>query len=282
MQKRLLTLLCLFLVVAGLTVFFFVSDAPEEDDAKVLLSNIDTNDIKQITIQRADRGDIVFQKLGESWFMVSAVKTRANMARIHAMLRLPHSRSFAQIHVKGTPLSTYQLDPAPIVLRLDEHEFFFGTSDPLDDRRYVMFNNTIHLLNDSLFHQLSQAPMFFISTRLVPETETISSIQFSDHVVSSTGQTWSLSPANDAVSAERLEDLVETWGKGLARQVRQYSATGAGERIIVKFRSGRAARFDVLSSTPELILGRSDLALEYVLDQHVAELLFIPQANTDE
>ena len=282
MQKRLLTILCLLIVVGILTTFFILSDKQKVDDQKILLSKIEATSISQITIQRADKEDIVFQKKDSDWFMVSSVKTRANMARINAILHLLQSRTFAQIDVTGSPLTTYQLDPATIVLRLDDHEFFFGATDPLDDRRYVMFNNTVHLLNDSLYHQLRQTPMFFVSTRLIPEKETISSIQFSDHLVTKVNQRWLLSPVNDAISTEQLDVLADAWGTGQAYKVRQYNAVDVLNKIIVKFRSGHTAQFDMVSKTPNLILGRSDLALQYHLDKRIAELLFIPQMNANE
>jgi Domain of unknown function (DUF4340) len=281
-QKRLRTTLYLFVVVSILTAFLIFSDRQGTDDDTILLSTIDASSIDHITVQRLDNEDIVFQKQDGRWFMTSPVKARANMARINAILHLLRSRSFVQIDTEDISLKPYQLDPAAITLYLGKHEFVFGATDPLDDRRYLMFNNTIHLLNDSLFHQLRQAPMFFISTRLVPDEETIDSIQFSEHLVSKIGQRWSLSPENDAVSAEQLDALVATWQTGEARQVQQYSAADVTEKIVVKFKSGRTALFDVVSKEQILVLGRSDLALQYHLSKAIADILFVPQKNTNE
>ncbi len=282
MQKRLLTTVCLFLIVGALVIVFLLSDKQKADDNPILLSNIETTSISQITVQRTDKEDIVFQKQGDAWFMISAIKTRASMARINTMLDFLQSRSLTQIDVKDTPLTPYQLDQAAIILRLDDHEFFFGTTDPLDDRRYVLFNNTVHLVNDTLFHQLQQSPMFFVSTRLIPERETISTIQFSDYLVSKTRLGWSLTPVNNAVSSEQLLALTDAWRKGQAHQVSLYRAIAGKEKIIVKFNSGHTAQFDIVSKTPELVLGRSDLALQYHLPEPVAALLLVPQTNANE
>ena len=279
MQKRLLTILCLLIVVGILTTFFILSDKQKADNQKILLSNIEATSISQITIQRTDKGDIVFQKQGNSWFMLSSVEARVNMARINAMLHILQSRSFAQIDVKDSPMTPYQLDPATIVLRLDDHEFFFGTTDPIDERRYVLFGNTIHLINDSLFHQLRQPPIFYVSTRLVPAEETIVSIQFVDQLVTVVGENWALSPVNSAIEDKLLNSLAQAWQTGRAREVREYKPVAIFKKIIVTFKNGRTAGFDVVSTTPNLVLGRSDLGLQYHLGKNISEKLFLPDKN---
>ena len=279
MQKRLLTNLYLLLVVAILTTFFLLSDKQKAVDQKVLLSNIEATSISQITIQRTDKEDIVFQKQGDSWFMFSLVKTRVNIARINAMLHILQSRSFAQIDVKDSPLAPYQLDPASVVLRLDDHEFYFGSTDPIDERRYVLFNNTLHLINDSLFHQLRQPPIFYVSTRLVPEEETIVSIQFVDQLVTVVGENWALSPVNSTIEDKQINSLAEAWQTGHASKVREYKPADIFKKIIVTFRTGRTAGFDVVSTTPNLVLGRSDLGLQYHLDKNISKKLFLPDKN---
>ncbi len=265
-----------------MTAFFIFSDRQGTGDQKVLLSNIEATSINHITVQRLDNEHIVFQKQGDRWFMISPFKASANIARINSILHLLRSRSFVQIDAKDISLTPYQLDQAAITLHLDKHEFVFGATDPLDDRRYLMFNNTIHLLNDSLFHQLHQAPMFFVSTRLVPDEEIISSIKFTGHIVTKVNHSWSLSPVNDAVNVEQLDTLVDAWQTGEARQVRQYSAVDATEKVVVKFRSGRSAQFDIVTKSPNLVLGRPDLALQYHLGKGFVEALFVAHTNTNE
>lgn len=282
MQKRLLTNLLLLIAVGGLATFYILSEPRENGDQILLLSNIDSTSIGQISLDRQDDGDIVFQKQKGYWFMTSPFRARAHIARINAMLQLLQSRSFGQIEGTDSIPAQYQLSPAAITLRLDDHEFFFGTTDPLDERRYVRFNNTIHLINDNLFHQLRQKPVFFVSTRLVPDEEIISSVQFTDHVIAKVGQSWSISPAIDAVNAEQLDSLADAWQKGVARQVRQYQAEDVLEKIIVKYKSGRSAVFNIVSKAPNLILGRADLALQYHLERGIANRLLLSQVKISD
>jgi hypothetical protein len=279
-QKRLLINLLLLIVVCILTTFFILNDKPDINNPETLLSNIDTSSISHITINQANSEDINFQIQGNHWFLTSPIKARANRTRINAMLHLLQSRSLAQIDAQNASLALYRLDPAAITLHLDKHTFFFGTTDPLDDRRYIMFNNTIHLVSDHLYHQLRQSPIFFVSPRLVPDQEEISSIQFTGRRISKVNGYWSVSPSNSDIGAEQLGDLIAAWQTGEARQIRQYLATdNVEEKIVVHFTSGHSAQFNVISKTPSLVLGRVDLALQYHLEMNLSDRLFIAVMN---
>lgn len=279
MQKRLITNLLLLLAVGVLTTVFILSDKQESKVELALLSDIDIATIKNISIHQNDKEDIVFNLQEQGWFITSPVKALANMSRIDGMLHILKSRSFARIDAKDNRLKVYQLDPAILSLRMNSHELFFGTTEPLSDRRYVMFDNIIHLVNDYLFHQLRQSPMFFVSNRLVPEQEITSSIQFNERSIIKEHNSWTILPADNAVSAAQLESLVEQWQKAEARQVLQYQNADVVEKVILKYESGHTAYFDVISKMPELILGRADLGLQYHLDKTMSEHLLFLKVN---
>jgi hypothetical protein len=281
-NKRIVTSLLLLIVVSVLLVFFFLSEEKKTGTEIITLSDIEAESIRHIVIQRKSREKIEFILKQGHWFMSLPFEARANVTRIEAMLRLLRLRSFAQVDRIISPLASYQLDPAAITLHMDKHEFHFGTTSPLDGRRYVSFNNTIHLVNDNLFHQLHQSPMFFVSPRLIPAEEIITSIQIADQVVSKIGFNWTLSPLNNDIAEEQLINLADAWQTGRARQVAQYVPRNSNEKIIVTLRSGRTAQFDIVSITPTLILGRADLALQYHLDSDVSEKLFLPDNKPNE
>jgi Domain of unknown function (DUF4340) len=280
-QKRLITNLLLLIVVGVLTSVFILSDKQVDEVKTALLSNIDAAGIEHITVRQSSKEDIIFNRQGQQWFVTSPVHAIAHTSRVNAILHLLKSRSFAQIDVEDNSLEIYQLDPAILSLRMNSHEFFFGTTEPIDDRRYVMFDNTIHLVTDHLFHQLRQPPMFFVSPRLVPEREIISSIQFNDQIISKVNNSWTMLPTNNAVSTEHLGSLVQQWQKAEARQILQYQGADAEEKVILKYKSARTAYFDVISKTPNLILGRADLSLQYNLDRTMAERLLVVKSNPE-
>ena len=55
-------------------------------------------------------------------------------------------------------------DPA-VMLKVNNLEFRFGSAAALDNRRYLLYQDQVHLIDDGLFQQLQQPPEFFIRSR---------------------------------------------------------------------------------------------------------------------
>jgi hypothetical protein len=279
-QKRLIINLLLLLAVSILAIVFIQNDNKTEKTAKVdLVSAIDSNNIHYISIQRDSTPDIIFQRVENDWFITSPFKARAKKSRIKSILQILKSRSFTQILIDNTLLTPYQLDPPLITLRLDSHEFSFGTTEPLNDKRYLKFKNVIHLLNDSLFHQLRQSPMFFVSTKLIPEQESINSIKYNHYIITQVNNTWSISPKNSNLNKNQIRTLIDTWQMTEARHVQNYKTEEAKGQVTLKYESGNIAKFDVISTFPELVLARTDLSLQYHLNKDMVEQLLVDQID---
>lgn len=283
MQKRLIVNLLLLLAVSILTIVFIKNDDKNEEKTKIaLVSAIDSNSIHYISIQRQSSPDIIFQRVENNWFITSPFRARAKKSRLKSILQILKSRSFTQIQIDKTLLTPYQLDPANITLHLGSHEFLFGTTEPLNDKRYLKFNNVIHLINDSLFHQLHQSPMFFVSTKLVPEQEIISSIKHNQYNIARRNNTWAISPSiNNNANHNYIGTLVDTWQLTNARHVHKYKNEEAKSQIIIKYESGNIAKFDVISTLPELILARTDLSLQYHLNKDMVAQLLVGQIEAN-
>ena len=256
------------------------SDKQVLHDEDKFVSNIEISNIEQITILRpaSDADEIKIHKEKNQWFISSPVKTRASTDRVSAILGLLRSKSFARVDTAKSILELYQLQPANITLILDQYKFEFGATDPLDNRRYLLFNNTVHLINDSLYPQLLQSPTFFVSSRLLPEGGVIETIRFKDQAVSQASQHQALSTSGEVIDKKALEQLAQAWQGIQARQVRNYRPVEHTRQVIVGLRSGRTLQFEVVSLSQYLVLARSDLKLEYYLDANSAKILFL----TDE
>ena len=58
-------------------------------------------------------------------------------------------------------IEKFELRSPKVILRLDENEFLFGTTNPIDQKRYIIFDKTMHLIDDYLFPQLMVNVFFF-------------------------------------------------------------------------------------------------------------------------
>lgn len=154
----------LFLVLVIIAIGVFLGLTGKKPPAgPATVSTLHGNNISVITVKRTGRKDIIFKKQGHAWRIVSPLTAAANSTRIKAILSVLQARSYAHIPARGVNLSRFDLANPAVVLKLDDHEFRFGGSEPLNGRRYLLYRNIIHLIDDGLFQQLQQPVEFFIA-----------------------------------------------------------------------------------------------------------------------
>ena len=260
MKARLLLSILLLAIIGVGTVLLML----DQDDAGPVevprLSQVDARSIKTIKVSRNNMDTLLFTKEDGQWRLQAPTSFRAKQSRIDAILGILSSRSFYQIDATSADLELFQLAPPHISLQLNQLRFDFGGTEPIDERRYVMTGNSIHLINDSLFHQLRQASSFYASDRLIAENESVANIDF--HALPN-------------VKENRLSALQLAWQNARARKVKSYrrSRDSVETTVKVAFSSGHSAIFDVISTSPVLVLGRADIGLQYSFDAEQSEKL---------
>lgn len=156
MKKRLLLSLGLLAVIAVAATILVLGESASTLADSNKLSEIQPSALSRILIQRDNAEEIIVKRKEARWMLVSPLVARANPDRVESILGLARTTSHARLARGDIPLSSYGLDPAPVKLQLDQHSFYFGNTDPIDERRYLLFRENIHLIDDGLFHQLRQ------------------------------------------------------------------------------------------------------------------------------
>lgn len=241
-----------------------LNNGEEANQELARLSNIDQNDIVQIKVLRKDLDDFEFNKQNEIWNLTSPQHFLANSSRINTMLRLLEVESFSQLDPNKVDLKQLGLDDPIIVMKLNDHEFKFGNTDAIDQRRYVLFDGKIHTTNDSLYQQLMTNAAFFADTRILPENFKIESIQFPENKIELIDGHWQLQTLMD-ISPEKLKEIIFNWKNALAISASKYelNETENQSTIIVTSTNNITIQFFIVSTEPHLILGRKDLGLQY-------------------
>ncbi len=275
MKARILFSLGLLLLVV--LVFSVLLFSPKDIEESVIetVSNLDAQATSRIEITRAQQAELVLEKNAAGWMIVSPIVARANPDRVESMLAIVDATSHTRIAADRDRLATFGLDPPQVLLQLDQHEFLFGHTDPIDERRYLYYQQTVHLVDDGLFHQLRQKPEFFVSTRLVPVEETITAMRIRDVQLEKKGDRWSMQPAQVGLDSATL---VDNWKQARARRILPYTAGRQAQSIQFSLGSGRVLRYELVMEEPVFVLGRADLGLQYQFEADVTSLL-LPAAD---
>lgn len=156
--------LALLAFIIAVALFLVLTTRDDTARSPVRVTGISGGGISRISIRREGKENIDFIRDGGTWRMTSPRQAGVNSSRIDAMLDVLQARSYAQLHAGEYDLQRFDLKEPAAVLMLDGHTIYFGGTNPLEDRRYIMYEDTIHLINDGLFHQLQQPPEFFINS----------------------------------------------------------------------------------------------------------------------
>jgi Domain of unknown function (DUF4340) len=271
------------LIVLLTTYIHFSKDTSNEEVSR--LSNIDYKEIVQIKVQRNDLDDFEFNKDNETWQLSSPQQFRANSARVNAMLKMLSTESFAQLDPSEVDLDQLGLADPIIIMKLNDHEFKFGNTDAIDQRRYVLFDNKIHLTNDFLYQQLLTNAAFFADPKLLPENFKIQTIQFPDNKLELINNEWTLNKVMD-IHPDQLKRIIFNWESATAISANKYDPVPDEKEAVINisFSNNKSIQFVLVSTDPHIILGRKDLGIQFHMGSDETNKLLLKEgvALTDE
>lgn len=279
MNKRLLInlgLLSLIIVLVLISVGLD-NEAPEE---KTVVSSIDITYIDNINVTRQDKPALQFSKQQDKWFMNEPLKIRVNVARINAMLKLATSESHSEFNVSEVDLAALGLAQPEITLSLNDHLFQFGTTDGIDQRRYVLYQDKIYMVNDFLYAQLDSKPGFFADTLLLPEGTKLKKIEFPNNTFSFNDNVWQMQTLMD-IKPDQITKLVYSWENATAISVSSYQTPQMDFPIVLTTQDDKTIRYEIVSTAPYLILGRKDLEIQYHMASDEAQKLLFQENTID-
>lgn len=281
MKNRLWINLGLFGLIVILTIFV-LNDSQETGKELQRLSTIDKNTIKQIQVFRKDLDNFQFDKKDNGWFLTSPQQYRANSARINAMLRMLEVESHAQLNPADVNLKQLGLEDPIVKMKLNDHEFQFGNTDAIDQRRYVLFQNKIHLTNDSLYQQLMTNPAFFADPNLIPDGFKISSIEYPDNILEQVDEKWQLRTLMD-IKPDQLKRIPFNWENAQAISAEPFKLPEAATTIKINSIDSKQIQYVIVAKEPHLVLGRKDLGIQFHMgSDETNKLLLIENTELSE
>ena len=281
MRSRLLLNLFLFLVVIGLVLFLSrtTNDVNEQD---IVLTSLDPNSINKIKIIRRDLEEIYFSKQGNQWMIQTPYEIAANNMRINTILKLLQAHSYTQLDSNDVELNRFLLDDPVVSIQFDDTKIDFGDTSPIgkDKLRYVLLNNIVHLINDSLYQQLLTNASFFISPKLIPEESNIKALHLLEHDIQLVDGIWKIDPNMD-IGTDDIIAVLNAWRNAEAITVRKFIRGDIKEKITIELDQTQAIEFLVVSPLPNLVLARPEFNVQYHISSYEAEKLY-PKETLDE
>jgi hypothetical protein len=202
------------------------------EDASVTVSEIDAEIIQKIKINRR-QNTLLLDKTEAGWQLTQPFTAPGNPIRIDLILSaLNQPFTNSKPITDEMDLSIYGLDEPVATLTLDQHVMRFGDIAPLQQKRFVAFNDQVYLLEDSIAPMLTASANSFIDNRLFEPEMAITEMQLPNNTrfYLEAGQ-WHSSLTD--LSKDEIQSFIDAWQKAAALQVSPETNETTGEAILV-------------------------------------------------
>lgn len=253
------------------------------------LTTLVPTNITHIRIERDGAAPIALERKAQGWIMTAPVRMSANTFRVESVLQVAQAGSHTRLDVAAVSLAEFKLDKPRARLWLDATEIAFGATEPLHGRRYVRVGDSVQLISDSVYFDLTGAFTAFADTALLAPGSRLTQLDLPAlRLVRVSEGGWMQAPnraqmpPQPEMSMDAINALLDAWRHAHAILVRPYSASAnAGDVIFVHLEGTKQPlRFDIVSRTPDLILARADLGVQYHFPAAVTRQLFSLAAHT--
>jgi hypothetical protein len=279
MSKRNLLNLGLLLLIGVLVLLVIYEPGIDKPQEPPRLLGLEREAVTQIRIERQGQETVALARDARGdWNLTAPLAIGASAFRIGSLLRITEQKSLGSFPAEPERLAGYGLEAPRVTLTLnDAVTIAFGDNTPLDQRRYVRLGDRVHLVSDTLYYHLIGAYTTFIRQELLPEGTAIAALTLPGLSVSWQADRWQVEPKPEAFSADQVTRLIDAWKLASAVQVKPYDGN-EGETITIE-PGGEEAPITLLitARTPDLVLARPELGIEYHLAESGAEeLLHLP------
>lgn len=281
--RRLLLNLALLLVVAGLAAFVFWPRPAPTPSGMALVPAFDAAAVHHIRIERAGKPALAFERHDGLWQMVAPLKARANPLLMRALLALPQARSTQRYAVAQLDLGQYGLSPPQADIQLGKTRIALGISNPLDQRRYVLHDGWLYLIQDPLASLPESPALDWVSLTLLPPGAQIVALHLPGlEIRANRPAGWTLKPTPKHYSADQVGALLNAWRDATALRLTPAHASEAphSRTVRIKLADGTQQRFQIIATHPNLVLRDPTLHADYYLPGALAaQLLQLPEPS---
>jgi len=243
------------------------------------ITTLSPGEVNVIQVSRLQRPDLKFTRQADAWLLAGDPSLPASPFQVQGLLALLQERTERHYPAATLDLRELGLDPPQASLSLDSGTMLLlGNTDPLDNMRYVQYGTTVYLVEDRYQHLINADRTNFIERRLLDADAIITRLTLPDlTLVKAADGDWELVPADRDVSAAAIQQLLVNWQQASALYVRPYAPGPASTRITLELAdSDTPVVFELLSDTPEFILARPDLGIQYHFSHAIGERLLGP------
>ncbi len=277
LRARVVLNLLLAAALAGLVLLVIFEPGKNGPHSLPPLSTLKAGAVRKVAIMHGDGRRIVLERVAEGWTLREPFTVAANAARVESLLSFVEEQSQGSFPAQAQDLKRYGLAEPVVAAEIDGQRFAFGDLDPLSSRRYVLYQDQVHLIADFGFDHLTGTAASLVSPRLLEPGMQPTALVLPGRTLEQRDGTWFITPADPKLTSDALTGLVDEWRYANAVSVQPYREGKPQHSVTVTLKDGARLGFELMARKPGLLLARRDLGVQYHFTNDMAGRLLEPK-----
>ena len=259
-----------YLLFTLIIVFTWIGyNNPIREDQKLdsnFITSIKPGDIDRIRIETADQS-LELQRKGAQWQIESPVKWPANNVAVERIATIAKTQPHSQLPSSQIDLATLGLVIPKAAITLNDTTLLFGDVNPIGNRRYLLIGSQVFLITDVHFALINQGLFGLIDQRLLPSSLQASGLKSLQFDLRNKQGNWKNTGQDSNQKA--INELINNWQGLAATKVTGYNSRQTPlSKVSATLTDEQSIEFYILSISPEIIIARPDLGIQYHFPDH--------------
>lgn len=155
-SKRRVINLLLLIILAGLGYLAYLQVQIERQGVVTLYDPAIGESVDEVTIMLPGQTPIRLESGQPDWHIVAPLEVKADSRYLQQLFTLLSEPVLAEYATADQDLAAFDLTDKAIRVRFNQVEYALGSLNPVNHRRYVLFNQRILLVNEAVYELLSR------------------------------------------------------------------------------------------------------------------------------
>ena len=268
----------------------------EIEDSSYEISNLKLSEFDEIFIDFPSKAATSFKKINGYWYQTKPYQTRADQNIVYRLLSILAAKSKEKL--ESLQIEKYGLDKPKLKMTFSNENqkevFSFGTYNPVTEQQYVLYDNSVYILDGIFSEMASYLPVELIDKKPLAPFEKVMKFDFSrleqwqeNYLrveIDDMGKIKADGKKIDFDEMQLAEWFTENWLKAVSTSVEphKFDARIGYKSFDVYLDDKAKITFYRIQESPELLLFRKDEGLLYHFPQDSGFTMLNPNVSRQD
>lgn len=273
MRKSWLTLGALFAAVAALGIFVWLKP-PRPLDAAQAITTLAAADARTLQVLRMGKTLALLEKREGEWFLTAPLAAPADALQVSRLLAVLEAKSAPPY--AAAELAKFDLQAPQAEIVINQQRFAFGAINTVTREQYVLTQGQVYPLALRFGAAIPNDAAALLRRTVLAPGEHPQRFEFAAFTVTSDDKKWVTAPPMGDVSQDDYNRWVGQWREGSALRTEPADQRQAQTQVHLTLTDKRTLALAIVQFEPELIVRRTDLALQFVFVGAIGAQMMAP------